>query len=157
MKYFKFAGLVLLLLGCTRDPLQVSVSEKQRLLQRIDEYYSFEKSNDWAKAYEYRSSDFRSFVDKEKYVRLMSALNDGWQLENFELKGGVGDESRYIYSATFAENISQSYAEQRGLLEGQVTYFTENIIWQKEQGEWYCVSCGIRYRLELNRELRGKE
>ena len=56
------------------------LSDEQKLIEKIQEYYDFEKAGDWERTYSFRTPLYRKSVPVELYKGKMVRDNAGWKL-----------------------------------------------------------------------------
>ena len=70
----------LFLFSCSKEVIE------PRLLERVAEYYNYQKAGNWSSTYEMRTPGFRKTVDKSNYMAQMKKDAVGWELISYEIK-----------------------------------------------------------------------
>ena len=139
---------MLIISGCQQEGQQKIPID---LLERIDQYYTMEKNNQWELAYALRSKEFRNTFDKLYYVSEMKKASNGWQLIKYDILKFSIDKDRVILTITFHDKPPESFRKEHNFYNDlSEISFEDKSVWEKDKGIWYCVSAGRRHHLVLN-------
>jgi hypothetical protein len=128
------------------------VSSFSGLEQKVRQYYELEKKGDWAAAYDFRTSDFRKSVPKDRYVTLMQRDSKGWQFVDYRIKSVAESSGKVKLEVLFTEIPPRGFLPSPQL-EGKdfgPVEFEDVSIWVQEAGNWYAYAPGGRTHLTLN-------
>lgn len=135
------------------------------LQQVIAGYYRAEQEKDWPTTYSYRPSATRQIVPYSTYSREMTDALTGWQFLGVNVLDVAEQKDRYtnqpvtIVRIHFVESFVGSgsleeFALKDLLPEGAwasgVLESEEETVWAKEGGQWKCLNCGRRFRVNMN-------
>jgi len=143
---------VLFNVSCGSAP---DISSFPGLSERVRQYYEFEKKGDWAAAYEFRTSDFRKSVLKERYIAQMQRDSSGWQFVDYRIKSVTEAAGRVKLQMVFTEIPPKGFLpspQLKGKEFGPMEFEDESI-WVQESNNWYSPAAGARVHLSLNSEL----
>jgi hypothetical protein len=127
---------------------------------RVQEYYTYEKNNEWEKAYSMRTPAFRRTVPIELYVSSNKEGNNGWRLDDIKILRAKEKNGKVYVTIKFSETapISIIPAELRKKLDspGASTIqmeTTDDSVWMRIDNEWFCYNAVSRTRLSQNEPL----
>jgi hypothetical protein len=125
--------------------------------ERVRQYYELEKKGDWAAAYEFRTSEFKKSVPKDRYVTLMQRDSSGWQLVDYRIKSVKEADGKVKLEVVFKEIPPKDFlpAPQLKGKELGPMEFEDESVWVLEGGNWYSHAPGKRAHLSLNSALAG--
>lgn len=127
---------------------------------RVQEYYKYEKNNEWEKAYGIRTPAFRHTVPIELYVSSNKKDNNGWRLDDIKILRAKEKNGKVYVTIKFSETapIRIIPAELRIKMASPdastiQTERKEDSVWMRVDNEWFCYDAVSRSRLSMNEPL----
>jgi hypothetical protein len=124
---------------------------------RVQQYYTYEKNNEWEKAYGMRTPAFRRTVPIELYLSEMKKDNNSWHLDDIQILHAKEKNGKVYVTIKFSETapISIVSAELRMKMASPgastiQTERTEDGVWMRVDNEWFCYDAVSRSHLSMN-------
>lgn len=120
------------------------------LINRLYEYYDYEKENNWAKTYYFRTPLYQKTVLFDFYTKNMEKDNDGWQLIEYKVLKSIQKGNYAIFKISFIEKVPRGFFPTNKIDKTNLDDFST---WEKINGIWYCRDACSRLHLNLNEDL----